>query len=47
MEAFMDDLSNAEEVVFWSRPDTTHYVLLDRPERGRTELLRAMDRFLV
>ena len=46
MEAFMGDMSNAESVVFWNRPDTTHYVLLDRPERGRDDLLRALDAFL-
>lgn len=46
MEAFMDDLVNAEEIVFWNPPDTTHYILLDRPERGRTALLDRMDEFL-
>lgn len=46
MEAFIDDLSNAEEVVFWNRPNTTHYVLLDRPERGRNDLLEKIDAFL-
>ena len=46
MEAFMDDLVNAEEVVFWNPPNTTHYILLDRPERGRDALLERMDRFL-
>lgn len=46
MEAFMDDLVNAEEVVYWNPPNTTHYILLDRPERGRDALLERMDEFL-
>lgn len=46
MEAMIDDLVNAEEVVFWNPPDTTHYILLDRPERGRDALLERMDQFL-
>jgi pimeloyl-ACP methyl ester carboxylesterase len=29
------DLINAEEVVVWEPENATHYVLLDRPERGR------------
>lgn len=46
MEAMIDDLVNAEEVVFWNPPDTTQYILLDRPERGRDALLARMDQFL-
>jgi len=46
MEAMMDDLVNAEEVVFWNPPNTGHYILLDRPERGRSALLERMDQFL-
>jgi pimeloyl-ACP methyl ester carboxylesterase len=46
MEAFMDDLTNAEEIVFYNPPNTTHYILLDRPERGRDEFLAKMDEFL-
>lgn len=46
MEAFMKNLTNAEEVVFWNPPNTTHYILLDRPERGRNDLLARMDEFL-
>jgi hypothetical protein len=46
MEAMIDDLVNAEEVVFWNPPNTTHYILLDRPERGRDALLERMDQFL-
>jgi pimeloyl-ACP methyl ester carboxylesterase len=47
MEAFIDDLVNAEQVVHFREPNTTHYILLDRPERGRNALLAAMDSFLV
>ncbi len=46
MEAFVDDLVNAEEVVNWRQPNTTHYILLDRPERGRNDMLARMDQFL-
>ncbi len=46
IEAYMDDLVNAEEVVFWNHPGGTHYILLDRPEHGRTALLERLDRFL-
>jgi len=46
MEVFMNDLNHAEEVVLYAPKNTTHYVLLDRPERGRTALLDRMDSFL-
>lgn len=46
MEVFMDDLQHAQEVLLWAPPDTTHYILLDRPERGRSALLDRMDGFL-
>jgi hypothetical protein len=37
---------NAEEVVFWNHPGATHYILLDRPEHGRTAFLERLDQFL-
>lgn len=46
MKVFINDLVNAEEVVYWRKPNTTHYILLDRPERGKTALLQRMDEFL-
>lgn len=46
MEVFEQDLVHAEEVVMYAPPNTTHYVLLDRPERGRDALLKRMDQFL-
>jgi pimeloyl-ACP methyl ester carboxylesterase len=46
MLAFLDDLVNAEEVVYFQEPNTTHYMLLDRPEHGRNKLLAQMDDFL-
>lgn len=46
MAVFMQDLTHAEEVVLWAEKNTTHYVLLDRPERGRTHFLNSMDSFL-
>lgn len=33
--ALRDDLVNAETVEVWEPANTTHYILLDRPERGR------------
>ena len=46
MKVFINDLVNAEEIVHWRQPNTTHYILLDRPERGKTALLERMDEFL-
>lgn len=46
MKVFINDLVNAEEVVHWRKPNTTHYILLDRPERGKADLLEGMDAFL-
>lgn len=46
MDQLVEDLVHAEEVVYYEPKNTTHYVLLDRPERGRTDLLAKMDEFL-
>lgn len=46
MEVLIEDLIHAEEVIHYQPKNTTHYILLDRPERGRTELLATMDKFL-
>lgn len=46
MNVFVEDLVHAEEVVFYAPPNTTHYILLDRPERGRIALLERMDEFM-
>lgn len=46
MEVFMSHLVHAEEVVLHAPPNTGHYILLDRPERGRNDLLARMDEFL-
>ncbi|MGZ9811641.1 dienelactone hydrolase family protein [Pseudoroseicyclus sp. H15] len=46
MEALIEDLVNAESVVHYNPPGTTHYLILDRPERGRTALLDEMQAFL-
>lgn len=46
MQALEADLVNAEEVRVWAPANTTHYILLDRPERGRDALLAEMDDFL-
>ncbi|MGR3455724.1 alpha/beta hydrolase [Pseudooceanicola sp.] len=46
MEELIADLVNAEEVVHYNPPGTTHYVMLDRPERGRSAMIEAMVAFL-
>ena len=46
LEALVADLEHAEAVDVWAEKNTTHYVLLDRPERGRDNLLARMDAFL-
>lgn len=46
VEALAADLVHAEEVRLYTPSNTTQYVLLDRPERGRNALLAEMDNFL-
>ncbi len=46
MAELIKDLLHAPEVVYYEPENTTHYVILDRPERGRTDLLEELDRFL-
>lgn len=46
MKVFAKDLTHAEEVLIYAPPNTTHYILLDRPERGRDDMLARMDLFL-
>lgn len=46
MAVFCEDLYHAPEVVHWQAKGSTHYLLLDRPERGRDDFLAHMDRFL-
>jgi pimeloyl-ACP methyl ester carboxylesterase len=45
VEALREDLVCAERVELWE-PEATHFVLLDRPERGRTATIETMLRFL-
>ena len=40
------DLVNAETIRLWEPRNATHYVLLDRPERGRAATIAAMLDFL-
>jgi len=44
--ALREDLTSAEDVVVWEPADTTHYLILDRPERGRTEALDRISAFI-
>jgi len=46
MAVFVADLYHSPRVVHWQAKNTTHYMILDRPERGRTELLSRLDDFL-
>ena len=44
--ALKEDLVHAEEVRIWEPKNMTHYVLLDRPERGRTEAIERILDFI-
>lgn len=44
--AMQEDLCNAEDVQIWEPANTTHYLILDRPERGRTESLERVSAFI-
>ncbi|HEV7275937.1 MAG TPA: alpha/beta hydrolase [Devosiaceae bacterium] len=44
--ALQNDLVHAPEVKVWAPKNTTHYVLLDRPERGRVETLAEILQFI-
>lgn len=46
IDVLVEDLCHAEEVILWEPEDSTHYLILDRPERGRDELLARLDSFL-
>jgi pimeloyl-ACP methyl ester carboxylesterase len=46
MAVFIADLHHAPEVIHWQAKNSTHYMILDRPERGRAELLSRLDVFL-
>jgi pimeloyl-ACP methyl ester carboxylesterase len=47
MAVFCQDLYHSPEVIHWQATNCTHYLLLDRPDRGRTEFLQRLDTFLV
>jgi pimeloyl-ACP methyl ester carboxylesterase len=44
--ALEEDLIHAEEVQVWQPKNATHYLLLERPERGRDEALTRIKSFL-
>jgi pimeloyl-ACP methyl ester carboxylesterase len=46
VSALTADLTNAEEVQVWEPADTTHYLILDRPERGRSDALKKISSFI-
>lgn len=41
-----EHLVHAEKVETWTIPQATHFIHLDRPERGRTELIKRVAEFL-
>lgn len=41
-----DDLVNAETVELWEPKNATHYIILDRPERGRSDAIRKITNFI-
>ena len=46
LEAMQRDLSTRAHSTFVTIPDGTHFLFLDRPEHGRTEMLRHIMEFL-
>lgn len=46
IDVLIEDLCNAPEVVLWEPENATQYLLLDRPEHGRDEMLARLDGFL-
>jgi pimeloyl-ACP methyl ester carboxylesterase len=44
--ALRDDLVNAEDVVYWEPENATHYIILDRPERGRDAAIAKIAGFI-
>lgn len=46
MAVFCEDLTHSPKVVHWRAANCTHYLLLDRPERGRNEFLSRLHGFL-
>lgn len=46
VDVLVNDLCHAEEVVLWEPHESTHYLVLDRPQHGRDELLERLDSFL-
>ena len=46
MAVFIEDLCHAPEVIHWQASNCTHYLMLDRPERGRSEFLSRLDLYL-
>ena len=44
--ALREDLVHAPEVELWEPENATHYIILDRPERGRTAALDKVTAFL-
>ncbi len=46
VQALREDLVNAEEVRIYEPKNTTHYLIVDRPERGRSEAVAEIVDFL-
>lgn len=46
MAVFIHDLVHSPQVIHWQATNTTHYLILDRPERGRNEFLQRLNDFI-
>ncbi len=46
IDVLMDDLCHAEAVELWEAAGCTQYLILDRPQHGRDEMLARLDGFL-
>lgn len=46
ISSLRDDLVNAEGVELWEPENATHYIILDRPERGRSDAIKKIADFI-
>jgi pimeloyl-ACP methyl ester carboxylesterase len=46
VEALKRDLVHSPEIKVWAPRNATHYILLDRPEHGRIELMAELAKFI-
>ena len=46
LAALREDLVNAEDLIVWEPENCTHYIILDRPERGRDAAIAKISQFI-